>query len=124
MSETDKYEAGVLGVVRTLRAALHISPTAGKAAAAYLREHFVTREEFDGACRDIDSLRDGINGFAEEVVALTAERDRLRRALVEAAIPLEAMLISGATQGLWQGLQQGIEHGAECCRQALNPEDV
>jgi len=113
MSETDKYVGAAHELWALANAGLYEGiEDAADRIAAYLREHFVTREEYDGACRDIDSLRDGINGFAEEIVALTAGRDRLRAAL------------EGIKQ-IVQRRQLPITHQVyDAVQAALNPEDV
>jgi hypothetical protein len=51
--------------------------------------------------------------------ALLAERDRLRIALVETAIPLEAILLAGTEKSHSPELQDGIKHAVDIIRREI-----
>ena len=99
MSETDKYLDAVYDVIG---AALSVNV---QAAAAYLREHFVTRERYEES-------QDAIERYLGQLATLTAERDRLRAAL------------EGIKQ-IVHRRQLPITHQVyDAAQAALNPEDV
>jgi len=102
MSETDKYAAAVDAM-----GDLYLNQE-DDVAAAYLREHFVTREEYEAVKAVLfTDLND------DTIATLTAERDRLRAALVR--LRDCDWVIS---------LPDRMDAVRDIARQALNPEDV
>jgi len=96
MSETDKHEKAIDTLGN-----LWIDDD-DQAAAAYLREHFVTREEYEA----------GTSARIAQVEALTAERDRLRAAL---EVIRDNEWVENCLDPQWPAM---------IASQALNPEDV
>ncbi len=62
-----------------------------------------------------------VNPDGPEAAEYIAE---LERAMVEAAIPLEAMILSGADQTCSPELRKGVHDGVSAIRQALAPNET
>ena len=77
MSETDKYEV----IVANLPTRLGFKGEDARTA-AYLREHFVTRDEYDECYDAYSRLQIRGSSWVGNLESVTAERDRLRAACV------------------------------------------
>jgi len=109
MSETDKY---LEAAKRIIRAGTLWDVRGGFDAAAYLREHFVTREEYDESQTALRNTIIDMIGYWNEIDTITAERDRFRVALERVSICYPG----------WSSYR--VDGLRNLARQALNPEDV
>jgi len=78
-------------------------------AAAYLREHFVTREEYDECYDAYSRLQIRGSSWVGNLESVTAERDRLRAAVLDLADNIDD----------WDGIAAETELAIESARQAL-----
>ena len=72
-----------------------------------------------------DTTWNAITALAERdarIAQLEAENARLREALVEAAIPLQAMRIAGTTEDFSPELREGVETAVQLISQALGKQ--
>ena len=142
MSEMDKYEAAVAHISSEYCGTPECKICQGHA--AYLREHFVTREEYEALSKTVRLhvaearlWSTKAREWKAELATLTAERDRLRAALKPfAERETVAETLGKETPLPWSGkspaerlvmMKEAKErHDGEiiAARQALNPEDV
>ena len=72
--------------------------------------------------RTVELLGEAMEGLSARAEAAEAENARLREALVEAAIPLQAMRLAGTVESFSPEMREGVENAVQRINQALGGE--
>ena len=72
--------------------------------------------------RTVELLGEAMEGLSARAEAVKAENARLREALVEAAIPLQAMRLAGTVESFSPEMREGVENAVQRINQALGGE--